>query len=71
MVVSSFNFLFKNRLNENFVYNSLTNSLIEISSDLYTELNILSKSQKKVSESHFDTNILKTLKDHKILVNER
>lgn len=70
MVVSCFNFLFKNRLNENFVYNSLTNSLIEISSDLYSELFILSKKQKNVSESNFDANILKILKDHKILVNE-
>ncbi|MFW5720920.1 MAG: radical SAM protein [Bacteroidota bacterium] len=70
MIFSRFNFLFKNEFDEKFVYNSLTNSLLEVSSDLYFKLKSLSTNHDKTIEPNFERNTLKTLIDHKVLVRE-
>lgn len=69
MIFSRFNFLFKSKSGEKFIYNSVSNSLLEISSDLYLKLKPFSNNNKTI-EPYFDADTLQTLIDHKVLVSE-
>ena len=66
MKISLYTFLFINK-NKAFVYNSLSNSLLEIDNDSFNILKNVQKHNIEITENDIDNDLYKILKDRRFL----